>query len=234
MFKFLRMPFGPRNAGNTFQRMMGLVLGELPFCFVYMDDIIIFSKDLSSHLDNLREVFRLCRLCRKHGLTIGLPKCKFVISKIEFLGRLLSAFGCSPLLKHSAAISAFPPLSDKPALQRFLGMLNFSRKFLRGAAGVLAPLTDALRGPGKSLYWSPALDSAFCHAKDLLAHVPELVHPCSPGYFYLHHFRFLLECRHFMIFTDHKPFHLPCSGFLFLGLSGSRVTWPTWLSSPAL
>ena len=59
-------------------------------------------------------------------------------------------------------------------------MLNFYRKFLLGAAGVLAPLTDALKGPGKSLSWSLALDSAFLRAKDLLASVPELVHPC-PG-----------------------------------------------------
>ena len=105
------MPFGLLNAGNTFQRMMDLVLGELPFCFVYMEDILIFSKDLSSHVDNLWEVFYLCR---KHGLTIGLPKCEFDGSKIEFLGHLLSASGCSPLLKHSAAISPFPPPSDKP------------------------------------------------------------------------------------------------------------------------
>ena len=53
-------------------------------------------------------------------------------------------------------------------------MLNFYRKFLRIAAGVLAPLMNALKGPGKSLTWSPTLDSAFPHA------VPELVHP-HPG-----------------------------------------------------
>ena len=59
-------------------------------------------------------------------------------------------------------------------------MLNFYQQFLCGAASVLAPLTDALRGPGKSLTWSPAVDSAFCRAKNLLASVPELVHP-PPG-----------------------------------------------------
>ena len=57
-------------------------------------------------------------------------------------------------------------------------MINFYRKFLRGAARVLAPLTDALKGPGKSLTWTPDLDSAFRHAKDLLIRVPELIHTC--------------------------------------------------------
>ena len=75
-------------------------------------------------------------------------------------------------------ISTFPTPSDKPALQRFLGMLNFYRKFLRGAAWVLAPLKDTLKGPGKSLTLSPVLDSAFTRAKALPSSVPELLHPC--------------------------------------------------------
>ena len=45
MFEFLRLLFGLRNTGITFQRMMDLILGDLPFCFVYVDDILIFSPD---------------------------------------------------------------------------------------------------------------------------------------------------------------------------------------------
>ena len=82
-------------------------------------------------------------------------------------------------MKHSTAISAFPQPSDKPSLQRFLGMVNFYRKFLRSAAQVLAPLTDALKGPGKTISWTPLMNSAFNRAKQLLSAVPELVHPQS-------------------------------------------------------
>ena len=58
-------------------------------------------------------------------------------------------------------------------------MINFYRKFLQGggAARVLAPLTKVLNGPGKSLTWTPDLEAAFRHAKDLLIRVPELIHP---------------------------------------------------------
>ena len=174
MFEFLRMPFGLCNAGNTFQRLMDQILGDLPFCFVYVDDILVFSKDLSSHVQHLRDVLLLCR---EHGLTIGLPKCRFAVTEIEFPGHRLTSSGCSPLVKHSAAISTFPQPSDKPSLQRFLGMVNFYRKFLRSAAQVLAPLTDALKGPGKTISWSPLMNSAFNRAKLLLSAVPELVHP---------------------------------------------------------
>ena len=176
MFEFLRLPFGLRNAGNTFQRMMDSILGDLPYCFTYVDDILVFSTSLEQHVDHLRQVLLLCQ---QHGLTIGLPKCEFAVPEIEFLGHVLSANGCSPLVKHTAAISEFPTPSDKPALQRFLGMINFYRKFLQGAARVLAPLTDALKGPGKSITWTPNLEAAFRHAKDLIIRVPELIHPHS-------------------------------------------------------
>ena len=81
-------------------------------------------------------------------------------------GHMLSASDCSPLQKHTTAISDFPP--DKPTLQWFLGMVNFYRKFLRGAARALAPLTDALKVSGKSFTWSPHLDAVFRLAKNLL------------------------------------------------------------------
>ena len=56
-------------------------------------------------------------------------------------------------------------------------MINLYRKFHRFAAWVLAPLMDALKGPGKSLTWSPVLAFAFTRAKALFSSVPELLHP---------------------------------------------------------
>ena len=118
MYKYLGMPFGLRNAGNTFQRLMDQALRDLPFCFVYVHDILIFSRDLSSNVDNLREVF--C-LYQKHRLTIGLPKCEFSVSKIELLGHLLSANCCSPLDKHFAAISCLPSSARQACSPEVLG-----------------------------------------------------------------------------------------------------------------
>ena len=74
-------------------------------------------------------------------------------------------------------IRDFPLPSDKPGLQGFLGMINFYQRFLRNTAWVLAPFTNALKGPGKSLQWSPVLNSASHDAKLLLASVPILTHP---------------------------------------------------------
>ena len=127
MFGFLRLPFDLRNTGNTFQRMMNSILSDLPYCFPFVDNILEFSTSLEQHVDHLHQVLLLCQ---QHRLMIGLSKCEFAVPKIEFLGHVLSASGCSPLVKHTAAISK--ALSDKPALQRFLGMINFYRKISPG------------------------------------------------------------------------------------------------------
>ena len=116
-------------------------------------------------------------LCHAHGLTIGLGKCEFAVSDTEFLGHCLTSSGLHPLPKHTSAVQDFPPPSDKPRLQCFLGMINFYQRFLRNTAQVIAHLTNTLKGPVKSLQWSPVLDSAFTSSKLLLTSVPILTHP---------------------------------------------------------
>ena len=72
LFEFLRMPFGLRNAGQTFQRMMDEILAGLDYCFVYLDDILVASRSMEEHEIHLREV--LTRL-QQHGLVLNAEKC---------------------------------------------------------------------------------------------------------------------------------------------------------------
>ena len=109
---------------------MDQILGNLPYCFIYIDDILVFRPDLTSHVLHLRDALELCRV---HGLTIGLGKCEFAVSEMKFLGHRLTSSGLHPLPKPTSAIHDFPPPSDKPGLQRFLGMINFYQRFLCNA-----------------------------------------------------------------------------------------------------
>ena len=156
---------------------MDQILDNLPYCLVYIYDILFFSPDLTSHIQYLRDV---PELCHAHGLTIGLGKCEFVVDETKFLGHCLTSLGLQPLPKYTSPMQDFPPPLDKSGLQRFLGIKNLYRRFLRNATRILDPLTKALKGLGKSLQWSPALDSAFHDAKLLLPSVPVLTHPV-PG-----------------------------------------------------
>ena len=86
------------------------------------------------------------------------------VPEVEFLGHMVSARGIIPLPEKVAAIRAFPRPGTVGQLMSYLGMVNFYRRFIKGAAGALKPLTDALRGPsGKAakLEWStPRLSRA--------------------------------------------------------------------------
>ena len=109
-------------------------------------------------------------------LTIGLPKCEFVVKEIDFLGNCVSVSGCWPLVKHSAAISAFPQPTDKPGLQRFLWMIIFYRKFLWCSPSPCSPHRCS-QGSWEDHSLDSTHDSAFIRAKQLLSFVLELVHP---------------------------------------------------------
>ena len=78
LFEFLRMPFGLKNAGQTFQRHMDNVTRGLEFAFVYIDDILVSSTDETEHLTHLRTLFQ--RL-RENGLVVNLAKCEFGVNE---------------------------------------------------------------------------------------------------------------------------------------------------------
>ena len=72
-------------------------------------------------------------------LSINPDKCVLAAHSLEYLGMRVSAEGCVPLSKHTVVISTFPQPSDKKGLLRFLGIINFYRRFIRGAAELLFP-----------------------------------------------------------------------------------------------
>jgi hypothetical protein len=140
------MPFGLRNAGNTFQRKIDRVKNQLEFCFAYQDDLEVASKDDIQQRLHLRQVF--LRL-RQHGLVINAEKCVLGAPSIDFLGHRVTAGGVTSLPTYVSAVLDFPRPNTVKELQRFLGLLNFYRRFLPAVASTLQPLTDALRGDRK-------------------------------------------------------------------------------------
>ena len=107
-------------------------------------------------------------------------KCVIGQPVIKFLGHEVSAAGMSPLASQVEAIVQFPRPTTIKELQRFLGLINFYRRFLPAAAALLRPFTDALRGNPKSLEWSPAMEAAYDRTRAALAEMATLTHPV-PG-----------------------------------------------------
>ncbi len=91
-YEFVRLPFGLKNAGVTFQRLMNKVLQDLigKCCFVYIDDIVVYSRDIQQHFQDLKKVFAALESA---GLTFNLKKYKLVRKSLTFLGHVISEEG---------------------------------------------------------------------------------------------------------------------------------------------
>jgi hypothetical protein len=142
LYELLRMPFGLRNARDSFQPMLDCILAGLDFSFWYLDDITVASSSYQDHFGHLR---LLLQWLQQRGLAINLEKSVFAAASVEFLGHEISAAGVKPLCSHVEAILHHPPPFNFKQLQAFLGVVNFYHHFLPAAAGLLRPFTDALR-----------------------------------------------------------------------------------------
>ena len=176
LFEFLRMPFGLKNAAQAFQRLMDSVCAGLDFAFVYLDDILIASKNKAEHLRHLRSLFE--RLA-EHGLVINPQKCQFGMSSVDFLGHRVSSQGTVPLPSKVEAISQFPRPTTVKGLQEFIGMVNFYHRFIPRIASTMRPLHEALAGKptARTFAWTAEMDAAFEGSKVALANAAMLVHP---------------------------------------------------------
>ena len=179
LFEFTRMPFGLRNAAQTFQRFIDEALRGLDFCYAYIDDLLIASASPEDHLHHLRLVLE--RLS-EYGIVINVPKSRFGVPALDFLGHHVDSRGIHPLEDKVHAILDFPQPTTQRKLREFLGMVNFYRRFVPNCAAILQPLNTLLsktNSNAKTLAWCDDATTAFQQAKDALAEATLLVHPES-------------------------------------------------------
>ena len=139
MFTFSYSYFGRCNAGEMFQRLMDSIIGDLPFCVVYTDDILIFSKSKKEYLKHIHKVLQ--RL-QNHGLILWPNKCLFGRSSIKFLGHTITPAGVTPPPSKVNAIPCFPKPMTIKSLQEYIGMVTFYHRFLSGIIKTLVPLYE--------------------------------------------------------------------------------------------
>lgn len=180
LYEFPFMTFGLRNAAQTFQRFIDEILLSLDFCYGYIDDILVFSASPEENQAHLRSLFD--RL-KQYGIVVNTAKCNIGQPEVVFLGYRVSAEGTKPLESKVQAIQEYSLPKNVKELRRFLGMVNFYRRFIPNAAQIQAPLNEVLAGPkvkgSHPVTMTPELLKAFEDCKSSLSKATLLAHPDS-------------------------------------------------------
>ena len=153
------MAFGLRNAGATYQRCMQKCLHEQigKNVQVYVDDIVIKTKESRTLIDDLRETFaNLRRFCIK----LNPAKCTFGVPAGKLLGFLVSSRGIEANPKKIRAIESMKLPETVRDVQRFTGCLASLSRFVSRLGEKAMPLYQLMK-KSEAFRWSPQADAAF-------------------------------------------------------------------------
>ena len=149
-FEYQVMPFGLSNAPASFQSYINKILAEKfdIFVNVYLDDILIYTKDQGQgHVEAMQWVLDCLW---QNSLFANLKKCCFHRDEVRFLGYVVSAQGIRMEDKQIEAVKNCPEPKSVQDIQVFIGFVNFYERFIQDFSRVAAPLTSMLKTTGSS------------------------------------------------------------------------------------
>jgi hypothetical protein len=140
------------------------------FVLVFIDDILIYSKNREEHEEHLRLVLQVLR---EHQLFAKFSKCDFFQKKIHYLGHVLSEEGVVVDPDKIRSIMEWPTLKDVLDIRSFMGLAGYYRRFIKGFSMIGSPIT-ALQKKGTKFMWTQKCEERFQTLKHLLTHAPML------------------------------------------------------------
>jgi hypothetical protein len=173
LVEWVVMPMGLTNAPATHQARLEEAPGELinDCCVVYLDDIVVFSDNFTQHEQHLR---RVLEQLRSANLYCSPKKTQLFRRHIEFLGHRILAKGFKADDKKIAKVLDWPSPRSSKGVKRFLGTVQWMKKFIYGLqkyVGTLTPLTSSKIEP-KDFKWGEAEEKAFCNIKRIMTSLP--------------------------------------------------------------
>lgn len=174
-WEFRVMPFGLTNATVTFQALMNTIFQPLlrKGVLVFVDDILIYSKTLEEHLEQLSQVFAILE---QHQLFLKKSKCLFAQQSLKYLSHVISAHGVATDPNKTQAIVTWPTPTDTKQLRSFLGLSGYYKKFIKNYGSISRPLIDLLK-KHVQFHWNPELQLSFDALKQALTSAPVLALP---------------------------------------------------------
>ena len=156
-----------------FQRLINEVFSGFTFAFGYLDGILVFSPDMTSHLKHLRLLFERLRAA---DLKLKEVKCNFLKRHIVYLGLIMLGEGITPLLEKLISIQKTLPPKTPKEIKQFLGLIGYCRKFVPRFSD-LARSLNALTKKEVEFKWTSKCQESFKLLKTSLTKDPILTYP---------------------------------------------------------
>ena len=174
-YEFLVMSFGLTNAPAAFMDLMNKVFRPYvdQFVVVFIDDILVYTKDARKHGQHLKIVLVTLR---EKKLYAKLNKCDFWLKKVSFLGHIVSAEGIRVDPTKIEVVVNWKPPRNVTEVRSFLGLAGYYRRFVRGFSVIASPLTKLLR-KGIKFEWTEKCQNSFEQLKGMLVEAPVLMQP---------------------------------------------------------
>ena len=174
-FELTVVPFGLTNAPAVFMSLMNGVFRTFldRFVVVFLDDILIYSRNEKEHEEHLRQVLQKLRENQLFG---SLSKCAFFRPEIHYLGHIILGDGVSVDPSKIRAIMDWPAPTSVTQVRSFMGLVGYYRRFIAGFSRLAHPITS-LQRKGKKFEWTEKCEVAFQELKRALTSAPILVVP---------------------------------------------------------
>ncbi|XP_057808913.1 uncharacterized protein LOC131023391 [Salvia miltiorrhiza] len=174
-YEFIVMPFGLTNAPAVFMDLMNRVFHEYldQFVLVFIDDILIYSKNEKDHEEHLRTVLEKLRA---EKLYAKYSKCEFWLREVNFLGHVISAAGIKVDPAKVQAVQEWRSPTTPHEIRSFLGLAGYYRRFIQDFSKIAKPITHLLKKEVKFL-WTDECEQSFQELKKRLTTAPVLAVP---------------------------------------------------------
>ncbi|GKE72985.1 putative reverse transcriptase domain-containing protein [Tanacetum coccineum] len=166
------MPFGLTNAHAVFMNLMNCVCKSYldKFVIVFIDDILIYSRNEKEHLKIILE------LLKKEELYAKFSKCEFWINTVKFLGRVIDSSGIHVDPAKIEAVKNWSSPTTPSEIRQFLGLAGYYRRFIKGFSKIAKPMTELMQ-KNQKFDWGEEQEEAFQLLKQKLYAAPILALP---------------------------------------------------------
>ncbi|CAA0840081.1 Unknown protein, partial [Striga hermonthica] len=174
---YVVMPFGLKNAGATYQRLVDKIFKEQlgRNMEVYVDDMLVKSKDEIDHVSDLKETFMTLR---KYEMKLNPAKCSFGVKSGKFLGYMVTRRGIEVNPEKVRAVIEMQPPTKVKEVQILTGRIAGLSRFISKVAEKSGPLFKTLRKSSK-FQWTEEAQKAFEELKRMLVDLPLLAKPAQ-------------------------------------------------------